>query len=62
MDEPTRRAWSRPELIVLVRSKPEEAVLNVCTAYLGTGDAGSFEYCSRGTEGHCAQCTSNDFS
>jgi len=30
MDEPTRRAWSRPELIVLVRIGPEEAVLTVC--------------------------------
>jgi len=30
MKEPTRRAWSRPELIVLVRSRPEEAVLAVC--------------------------------
>ena len=30
MDEPTRRAWSRPELIVLVRSGPEEAVLTTC--------------------------------
>ena len=30
MDEPTRRAWSRPELIVLVRSGPEEAVLAAC--------------------------------
>ena len=30
MDEPVRRAWSRPELIVLVRSKPEEAVLGTC--------------------------------
>jgi len=30
MGEPTRRAWSRPELIVLVRSGPEEAVLTIC--------------------------------
>ena len=30
MDEPTRRAWSKPELIVLVRGKPEEAVLLIC--------------------------------
>ena len=30
MDEPTRRAWSRPELIVIVRSRPEEAVLVTC--------------------------------
>ena len=30
MDEPTRRAWSKPELIVIVRGGPEEAVLNLC--------------------------------
>ena len=30
MDEPTRRAWSSPELIVLVRGRPEEAVLTTC--------------------------------
>ena len=28
--EPRRRAWSRPELIVLVRGRPEEAVLSGC--------------------------------
>ena len=27
MTQETKRAWSRPELIVLVRSGPEEAVL-----------------------------------
>ena len=32
MDEPTRRAWTRPELVVLVRSGPEEAVLQSCKA------------------------------
>ena len=26
----TRSVWSRPELIVLVRGRPEEAVLNGC--------------------------------
>jgi hypothetical protein len=30
MDEQTRKAWSRPELIVIVRSGPEEAVLAGC--------------------------------
>ena len=38
MDEPTRRAWSKPELIVLVRGKPEEAVLGACKT-TGTGTA-----------------------
>ena len=26
----TKKAWEKPELIVLVRSKPEEAVLITC--------------------------------
>jgi hypothetical protein len=30
MDEPTSRVWCRPELIVLVRSGPEEMVLTAC--------------------------------
>ena len=30
MDEQIRRAWSRPELIVLVRSGADEAVLEFC--------------------------------
>lgn len=34
-----RKEWVKPELIILVRSKPEEAVLNVCKA--GTGGAWS---------------------
>ena len=27
---PTMKTWSKPELIVLVRGKPEEAVLETC--------------------------------
>jgi hypothetical protein len=30
MDEQTRKAWSRPELIVIVRGRAEEAVLQIC--------------------------------
>ena len=30
MDESTRTAWSTPELVVLVRGTPEEAVLDAC--------------------------------
>jgi len=37
MDEPTRRAWSKPELIVLVRSGPEEDVLTMCKGDYLTG-------------------------
>lgn len=30
MTDKTKKAWAKPELIVLVRGKPEEAVLNAC--------------------------------
>jgi len=29
----SRKEWQKPELIVLVRSKPEEAVLGACKVY-----------------------------
>ena len=49
MDEPTRRAWSRPELIVLVRSGPEEAVLESCkqasTSYHDVHPDGAYTSC-----------------
>ena len=48
MDEPTRRAWSRPELIVLVRSGPEEAVLTGCkTASGSAAEAGANNACEK---------------
>jgi hypothetical protein len=33
----SKKAWVTPELIVLVRSKPEEAVLVVCKGWPSTG-------------------------
>ena len=47
MDEPTRRAWSSPELIVLVRSGPEEAVLDVCKnqQFQSSGPLSEHGYC-----------------
>ena len=46
MDESTRRAWSRPELIVIVRGKSEEAVLDACKTSAGVGPIGSVNACS----------------
>ena len=46
MDEPTRRAWSKPELIVLVRSRAEEAVLGVCKTELAEGPIYDYGVCS----------------
>ena len=61
MDEPTKRAWSSPELIVLVRGKPEESVLVACknrstqpsavNEYLGCATLGTYCYaCDTGSE------------
>jgi hypothetical protein len=30
MVEPTRKSWSKPELIVVARGRPEESVLITC--------------------------------
>ena len=57
MDEPTRRAWSKPELIVLVRGKPEEAVLNACKAYgQDAADAYAYDRCQKNSEVGCVNC------
>ncbi len=32
-----RKQWRKPELIVLARSKPEEAVLAACKLFTSTG-------------------------
>jgi hypothetical protein len=43
--ETEKKQWTKPELIVLVRSKPEEAVLSACKGgYSGT---------PAGDDGHC---------
>jgi hypothetical protein len=31
--ETDRRVWSKPQLVVLVRSRPEESVLDYCKMY-----------------------------
>ena len=49
MDVATKKAWSRPELIVLVRSGPEEAVLSSCrhknTSYPEAHPDGAYTSC-----------------
>ncbi len=39
-----KKTWVVPELIVLVRSKPEEAVLDVCKQILSGPNYGSTYY------------------
>ena len=59
MDEPTRRAWSKPELVVLVRGGAEEAVLTTCKHPTGVqipGNPSSGDYwCVNG--GTCNPCS-----
>lgn len=49
MDDQTviqaKKEWTEPELIVLVRSKPEEAVLMVCKEAGGTTPMGTWTDC-----------------
>jgi hypothetical protein len=44
----SKKAWVEPELIVLVRSKPEEAVLTACKLQYSGGPA-SAERCYWGS-------------
>lgn len=51
-----KKKWQNPELIVLVRSKPEEAVLGACKSGGMQGDAtNQADACQQGT-GMCDTC------
>jgi hypothetical protein len=50
-----KKEWVTPELIVLVRSKPEEAVLTACKyTFYGSSPSLTYDYCE---EGDCAACS-----
>jgi hypothetical protein len=58
VDEPTNRAWSRPELIVLVRSGPDEAVLSACKSWSeGPKGQDSVNYACLALSGPCTDCS-----
>jgi hypothetical protein len=58
MNEPTRRAWSRPELIVLVRSTPEETALSGCKTAAQSGDSViTNTTCTQLVSLSCADCS-----
>ena len=48
-----KKTWATPELIVLIRNKPEEAVLWACKDFSQTGDISYFDTC--GIQG-CGAC------
>ncbi len=56
-----KKVWNQPKMIVLVRSNPEEAVLEHCKqsalTYSGPGDA-ERQGCSDLIETNCTNCHS----
>lgn len=61
MDGQTKRVWSRPELIVIVRGGSEEAVLTACKVGHAPGGNGvTVNECKlRCTAGPCQQNTAS---
>ncbi len=52
VSEKAKQPWSRPELIVLVRGKPEERVLSACKTVIVSGPGTSDAACDT-TSGSC---------
>ena len=53
-----QKTWQRPQLIVLVRSEPEEAILQTCKGYqVGAIPMSGYDGCGEGTEPVCVTCT-----
>jgi len=53
--------WDKPELVVLLRSRPEEAVLDICKSNNPNSPSGGsisdFAKCAtKNTSGNCAAC------
>ncbi len=57
--KPVKKVWKTPELIVLVRNKPEEAVLQGCKG-LSLGPYASDSFCS--SNSGCFTCEINSGS
>ncbi len=63
MEKPVENKWQRPELTIIVRSKPEEAVLAACkrsSDASGANDA--FSGCWQDAPGCNNACFSHDGS
>ena len=56
------RTWTKPELIVLVRGKPDEAVLAYCKEGGGSASSGAAAQACMLPLGHCNVCLSTDTS
>ena len=52
-----KKEWTKPELIVLVRNKPEEAVLTACKFASGGPDSSQFDCILGGCRAYCTSHT-----
>ncbi len=63
MEEPeVKKAWSKPELIVIVRSSPEEVVLGSCKYTAGSGYSGPTDQRTVCYNGPCVSCSTQGSS
>jgi len=52
-----KKTWDKPQLIAVVRARPEEAVLDVCKSSGNTqGPNGFFSVCAPGDNQGCITC------
>jgi len=55
-----KKTWQKPQLLILTRSKPEEAVLLACKYFLIlTGETGSNGNCERTVADNCYEVCSD---
>ena len=48
-----KKAWEKPELVILARSKPEESLLEICKLILSYGPLVSYDGCKAVLEDYC---------
>ncbi len=52
-----KKTWQKPRLIVLVRSRPQEAILDICKGYqVGAVPMSGYDGCGTGSEPICMTC------
>jgi len=56
-EDADRKNWTKPELIVLIRSNPEEIVLDTCKGTDIDGALNNFDNCMGPLPAPCAECS-----
>ena len=53
-----KKEWVAPELLVLARSHPEEAVLTNCKGLVSGAPGGQYAFCATNVPSFCSFCDS----